>query len=59
MDRYEQFEAGDGCVYFFDLEKGRYQKLCDIVDTQDMPKNARDYFKTKREQYKVFIDTII
>jgi hypothetical protein len=46
MDKFlGNFKSADGCVYYLNIETGKIQKICDINETAELPKDAADYFK--------------
>jgi hypothetical protein len=48
---YQRIAKEDNCIYLFDYEKNKWQRLCDI-DVKDLPKSVKESVKEDVEKEK-------
>jgi hypothetical protein len=43
------YSPEDGCIYFYDADRGRYRKICDVGSFADLPFVIRQQIKAVKE----------
>jgi hypothetical protein len=54
---YQRIAREDNCVYIFDFNKRKWQKICD-VDMRDVPRSVRESVKEDVEKEQAELDLL-
>ena len=54
---YQRIAKEDNCIYVFDFDKLKWQKICD-VDIRDVPQSVRESVKQDLEKEETELDLL-
>ena len=54
---YQRIATEDNCSYFWDYDKSKWQKICD-VETKDVPHSVREGLKNDLEKERMELEML-